>query len=193
MLMNYKKLIITTLIILFANISCFAMTSKHGLDGNEQYVIDAMKNARGHSNMGNVYFDEGNLISAIKEYEIAYKLTYKTSASSVYLYNLSRCYIKLKDYKQAKIYLEEAIKKDCLNMTYYKTLVDCYVALNIQDEELRKRLDDEINPYSRIVAGLIFLKTGNKITAKNIFDEFINDNPDMLITDDVRLILKQID
>ena len=127
------------------------------------------------------------------EYEIAYKLTYKSSASSVYLYNLSRCYIRLNNFKQAKIYLDEAIKIDCLNMTYYKALVDCYIALNIQDDELEKHLSDEINPYNRIVAGLIFLKTGNKIAAKSIFDEFINSNPDMLISDDVRLILKQID
>ena len=187
------KLIIIAIITGFLTINCLAMESKHGLDGNIQYTINAVKNARGHSNMGNIYFDEGNIISAIKEYEIAYRLTWNSSSSSVYLYNLSRCYTALKNYKQAKIYLDEAIKKDCLNMTYYKALVDCYIQLNIQEEELKKCFKDETNPYKRIIAGLIFLKTGNKFAAKNIFDEFINDNPDMIISDDVRLILKQID
>ena len=187
-----KKIAVFIFLFSVLNLNCYAMQSKHGLDGHEQAVIDATKNARTHSNMGNIYFKDGNLISAIKEYEIAYKLTYKSSSSSVYLYNLSRCYIKLNDFNQAKIYLNEAIKKDCLNMTYYKAIVDCYIKLNIEQKELEKCLNDTENPYSRIVAGLIFLKTGKKQVAKNIFDEFVNDNPNMIITQDVRQILNQI-
>ena len=173
-------------------INCLALQSKHGLDGHVQHVIDASTNARTHSNMGNFYFNEDNLVSAIKEYEIAYKLTYKTSASSVYLYNLARCYMRINNYEQAKKYLDSAIEKDCLNMTYYKTLVDCYISLGIEQKELTRCINDNSNPYNRIIAGLIFLKTGDKNTAKNIFDEFVNNNPDMIISDDVRLILREI-
>ena len=188
-----KKFLSFVVIFCFVCLNCYAMQSNHGLDGHEQNPIDATKNARSHSNMGNIYFSEDNLISAIKEYEIAYKLTYKSSSSSVYLYNLSRCYTKLNNFKQAKIYLDEAIKKDCLNMTYYKALVDCYINLNIEEKELKKCLNDSSNPYNRIIAGLIFLKTGKKQTAKNIFDEFVNKNPNMIITQDVKQILNQID
>ncbi len=187
-----KKFIVFVFLFCISNFNCYAMQSKHGLDGHEQAIIDATKNARTHSNMGNIYFKDGNLISAIKEYEIAYKLTYKSSGSSVYLYNLSRCYMQLNNFEQAKIYLDEAIKKDCLNMTYYKAIVDCYIKLNIEQNELEKCLNDAENPYNRIVAGLIFLKIGKKQTAKNIFDEFVNENPDMIITQDVKQILHQL-
>ena len=169
-----------------------AIKSNHGMDGFVQNVIDATTNARTHSNMGNFYFNEGNLVSAIKEYEIAYKLSYQNSSSSVYLYNLARCYKELNNYEQAKIYIEEAIKKDCINMTYYKALADCYVALKIEQSELERCLNDYSNPYNRIIAGLILLKIGESSLAKNIFDEFVNNNPDMIISDDVRLILKGI-
>ena len=36
----------------------FAMKSNHGLDGFVENRIDATRNARVHSNMGNIYFDE---------------------------------------------------------------------------------------------------------------------------------------
>ena len=171
---------------------CCSMESNHGLDGNEQYIIDAAKNARTHSNMGNIYFAQGNMISAITEYKIAYNLNPNSASSAVYLYNLARCYMKLNNYAQAKIYLENAIKKDFINMTYYEAVVDCYIALNIQQNELKRCLKDNQNPYNRVVAGLIFLKTGNKTAAKNIFDEFVNKNPDMIISSDLRQIMKEL-
>ena len=51
---------------------------------------------------------------------------------------------------------------------------------------------NKINPYNKIVAGLIYMKTGNKRAAKTLFDEFITNNPDMLITSDIKRILKKL-
>ena len=173
--------------------SCaFALSSNHGLDTREVYVIDAIKNARSHNNMGNIYFDEKNYKAALIEYKIAYELTKDKNISAVYSYNIARCMIKLERFDLAKILLDEAISKNCMNITYYQALVDCYIALKIQDDELQKHLKDTKNPYDRIVAGLIYLKTGQKLNAKILFDEFINDNPDMLISEDVKLILNKI-
>ena len=173
--------------ILFLNVA-LADSSLRGLDGYQNYTIDVSKNARSHNNMGNIYFDEKNYNAALLEYEIAHKL----KASAAYLYNMSRCLYRLGNYKKAQHFIERAIDKDCINITYYNLLVDCYVAQNIHKKELNHRLADTKNPYSRVVAGLIYLKTNQKSEAKIIFDEFINDNPDMIISEDVKLIIKGI-
>ncbi len=177
-------------LILLTNI-CFA-GSLRGLDATEQYTIDASKNARSHNNMGNIYFDEKNYNAAMQEYQIAYELVKNTPSGAPYLYNMARCALKFNNYRQAQHLIELAIKKDCINMTYYKALVDCYIARNIQGTELERHLKDEKNPYNQIIAGLIYLKTGQKLNAKILFDEFINTNPDMIISDDVRQILREL-
>lgn len=184
--------LLCSLIFIILTVNITQASSLRGLDAYEENKIDASRNARLHSNMGNIYFNEKNYNAAFLQYDIAYKLTKNTNASSTYLYNMARCMIKLGDYKYAQYLIQEAINKDYLNMTYYNTLVDCYIALNTYKKELKKCLSDTINPYKRIIAGLIYYKTGQKINAKIIFDEFINDNPDMIISDDVRLILKRI-
>ena len=169
-----------------------AMESVRGLDGYQWGVIDAVKNARMHSNMGNIYFQQENYVSALREYQIAYNLTADLNSSSVYLYNMSKCFMKVKNYKLAQNVLSKAIQKDCMNLTYYDALVDTYIALNETDKELTKHLSDNSNPYNRIVAGLIYMKTGKTVNAKIIFDDFIVSNPDMLITNDVKVILKRL-
>ena len=168
------------------------MDSKRGMDGFQWNVIDAVKNARGHSNMGNIYFQQENYVSALKEYQIAYNLTYNLSSSSVYLYNMSKCFMKVKNYRLAQNALLGAISKDCTNLSYYEALVDTFIALNETDKELKKYLKDDSNPYNRIVAGLIYMKTGQNINAKIIFDEFTAANPDMLITNDIKVIMKKL-
>ena len=166
--------------------------SIRGLDGFEQHKIDASKNANSHNGMGNIYFDEKNYNAAFQEYKIAYDLTKNTPSGAPYLYNMARCMIKFNNYKQAQNLIEAALKKDCTNIVYYSALVDCYIAQNTYQKELEHYLSDYKNPYNRIIAGLIYLKTEQKIEAKIIFDEFINDNPDMIITQDIRQILREL-
>ena len=108
------KLLFKILIILCFT-PAFAMQSIRGLDGFEWSKINAVKNARMHSNMGNIYFQEENYVSALKEYKIAYDLTHNLNSSSVYLYNMSKCFIKTGNYKLAQNALNSAISKDCMN------------------------------------------------------------------------------
>lgn len=185
------KLIFKILIIL-SLAPAFAMNSIRGLDGFEWGTINAIKNARLHSNMGNIYFSEHNYVSALKEYQIAYNLTYDLNVSAVYLFNMSKCFMKIKNYKLAKSAIEGAIQKDCMNLTYYEALVDVHIFLNEHEKELKKYLKDNSNPYNRIVAGLIYLKTGHKTNAKVIFDEFVANNPDMEISGDIKAMLKKL-
>ena len=171
---------------------CYAIKSNHGIDGFVQGEINAAKNARLHSNMGNIYFDEGKYISALKEYEIAYNLAYESQAGGVYLYNIARCYMELGNFNVAKKAIEGAIRKDCINITYYETLCECIFKLNIQEKELRKYIHDSSNPYNKIMVGLIYKNSGRAMQARAVFDDFIVQYPDMLIAEDVKLLLRQM-
>ena len=190
-LQKKTKVFVYSFFVLLLSFS-FAMPSIRGLDAYKWNKIDASKNARLHSNMGNIFFDEKNYQAAIKEYEIAYNLTADKAQSSVYLYNIARCFMTLNQYQLAKNAILGAIKKDCMNITYYNALADCIIKLNQQDIEIEKYLKEYKNPYNRIIVGLILQKIGKKQEAKFIFDEFVNKYPDMIITDDVKMILNQI-
>ena len=189
MKLNYKILL---LFFSFLFIQAYAIKSNHGMDGYVEYKIDVSKNARAHSNMGNIHFQEKKYIAALREYEIAYNLTANTTGSATYLYNIARCYIAVGNYKLAKKALLGAIDKDCMNMTYYDALCDCYIKLGNDKKEIENYLQKPQNPYNRIVVGLLYLKTGHKTTPKLIFDDFINENPDMLITNDIKAILRNL-
>lgn len=178
----------------FVQIFCagFAMQSNHGLDGYVENKIDPIKNARLHNNMGNIYFDEKKYIGALKEYEIAYNLAHKTQAAGAYLYNISRCYFVLGNYNLAKNAILGAIKKDCINLTYYEMLAECIIKLNQVESELEKYINDSENPYNRIVVALIYLKTDKKMQARATLDDFVAKYPNLIITDDIRLMLNRI-
>ncbi len=187
--MKLVKLIIFLFFLTFLN--CFAV-SNYGVYSYQDNKIDAVKNAREHNALGNIYFQEKNYIAALREYEIAYNLSYQNNLSATYLYNIARCYMTLGRYETAKNALLGVIRKDCMNITYYDSLVDCFIKLKTDKKELKNYLKDSINPYNKIVAGLIYMKTGNKRAAKTLFDEFITNNPDMLITSDIKRILKKL-
>jgi len=175
----------------FSNIAQ-AINSNHGLDGYIENKIDASKNARLHSNMGNVYFNEKKYLSALKEYEIAFNLTNKGQLAAVYLYNISRCHFTMGNFEFAKKAVLAAIDRDCINITYYEFLVDCFIKLNSTKLELEKYINDTSNPYNKIIVGLIYLKTDKKMQARATFDDFIINYPDMLITNDIRSLLNRI-
>ena len=137
--MNLKsKIILFFIFILFAS-NALADSSLRGLEGYKENTIDARKNARLHSNMGNIYFDEKNYTAALKEYQIAYNLDPSNPTSSVYLYNIARCFINLGAPNIAIAPLKGAINKNYTNLIYYETLAECYVKTNTADKA--KRID----------------------------------------------------
>ena len=174
-------------------ISCvFADSSLRGLKGFEENTIDAAKNARLHSNMGNIYFDEKNFTAALKEYQIAFNLVPDDPDSSIYLYNIARCFINLGAPDIAIKPLEGAISKNYTNLIYYETLADCYVKTNTAKKELNNYLKNAQNPYNKIMAGFIYLKMGEKTTALTIFDDFINEHPKMIVVQDIKTLIKKL-
>ena len=58
--------------------------------------------------------------------------------------------------------------------------------------EIEKYIKDELNPYNRIIIGLLYLKTNRKIEAKITFDDFIEQHPDLIIAQDVKALLNSI-
>lgn len=197
MKLNYKKITVLFLCFHFLLIPAFSKVNENeqslrGLKGFETQTLDASKNARHHCNIGNIYFEEKNYIAALKEYEIAYNLNPKSRFAATYLYNIARCYMMVKNYDLAQNAIEGAIKKDCINMTYYSALADCYIKRGVSESELYNHLKDTQNPYNKIIAGYILLKTGRKNLAETLFDNFINDYPKMMITQDVKILLNQL-
>lgn len=192
--MNLKyKIIYILFFISLLMISCvFADSSLRGLKGFEENTIDAAKNARLHSNMGNIYFDEKNYTAALKEYQIAFNLVPDDPDSSIYLYNIARCFINLGAPDIAIKPLEGAISKNYTNLIYYETLADCYVKTNTAKKELNDYLKNAQNPYNKIMAGFIYLKMGDKITALTIFDDFINEHPKMIVVQDIKTLIKKL-
>ena len=186
------KYIYSFIILSFFLYPVFAISSTRGLDGFNEASIDATKNARLHSNMGNIYFSEKNYIDALKEYEIAFNLAYNTQASGAYLYNIARCYFALGNYSASKNAVLGAIKKDCINITYYQLLVDCYIKLGTIEKELKSHIKQTDNPYNRVIVGLIYLKTNRKMQAKATFDDFVATHPEMIISEDIKTILNKI-
>ena len=192
--MNLKsKILYLFFLICFLTIAnCYADSSLRGLKGYEENVIDAAKNARLHSNLGNIYFEEKNYTAALKEYQIAYNLTADNYSSSVYLYNIARCFINLGAPNIAIKPLKGAIDKNYSNLIYYETLADCFVKTNTAKKELNNYLKDTSNPYNKIMAGFIYLKMGNKVNARTIFDDFINEYPKMEVVQDIKTLIKKL-
>ena len=77
-------------------------------------------------------------------------------------------------------------------MTYYEMLVDLLIKLKIEEQEIDKYIKDNKNPYNRIIIGLIYLKTDRIMQAKITFDDFVEEYPDMIITQDVKTLLRKI-
>jgi len=92
------------------------------------------------------------------------------------------------------------IVMNCTRNWYEYLLVDIYALLctnkvkklylKIEDEKIEELISEIKNPYNRIIVGLIYQKTNRKIQARAIFDEFINQYPKMIITQDVKRLIK---
>ncbi len=160
--------------------------------------IDAQRNAKEHNNQGTIYLREGDYLAAIKEFKIAIGINPNAQSTSVYYNNLGRTYMKIYEYnknrliaKWAQDCFEHAILGDCMNMVYYNNLVESYAAQGILDSRaqyLLKRV--EKNPYNKIIIGLIYLRQNKIGAAITMLDDFCTNNPDLIITNDVKKIIK---
>lgn len=178
-----KKFYVLTLLI------CSFMLS--GFKQPETYTIDAQKNAVIHNNKGLKYMEDYWWATAIQEFKIAISLSPETQASSVYYNNLGECYMKIGYPDLAQDCFERAVKLYTLNFKYFKNLAECYDALGIVDTKILETYEND-NPFNYIMRGLLFAKQGNYPDAITILDEFVEKEPDLIVTHAVKAYIKEL-
>ena len=169
--------------------------------------VNAAKNAKMHNNLGNIYFKEKDLYAAIKEYRIAIAIDPDSQATASYFNNLGKVYLVLgeiqkrnnlpiKGYddfsKMAAKSFEEAILKDCMKLEYYENLIKAYEltgAVNSKKEYFLSNKDK--NPFNIIPASIILKKQGNDDYANMLLDDFVSNNPDIVISKDLKKLMKK--
>ena len=157
--------------------------------------IDAQNNAQMHNNQGVLYLRERDYLAAIQEFKIAIAINPKVQASAVYYNNLGCAYLEIAklqsnhaNFKKegnfanfAQLSFEDAIKQDAMNLTYYKNLVESFYLQGILNKSYLKYRDSS-NDFDKLIVGFIYQKQGRMEAAKTIFDEFVSQNPNMLIS-----------
>lgn len=170
--------------------------------------VDAAKNANWHNRRGANYFREQDYFAALKEFELAIALNPNSQSSAVYYNNLGKVYLVFGEIqrgknltradadftKMAESCFEQAIQLDCMKFEYYKNLVRTYELLGISTQKrdfLLKNL--KVNPFNAVIVGIIYAKEGKIVPATAILKEFATQNPDLIITNDVKKFLKLLE
>lgn len=157
--------------------------------------IDAQRAAQAHNNLGVDYFKEGDYLAAIKEFKIAIGINPNNQTTAVYNNNLGRTYLALARLSPprspfpawAQISFESAISQDCMNFSFYENLVESFKLQGNLGERLSYyKKDSAKNPFSSLTVALIHEKRGDKLSAIVIYNDFIKNFPDLIITNDVK-------
>ncbi len=193
-----KKFVIVSFLVMLLNAPSYG----------DVHIIDAQRNAQLHNNLGVGYLKEGDYFAAIKEFKIAIALNPSKQTTAVYFNNLGRTYMELsKIQKQhnlstqngdfaawAEISFDTAIEQDCMNLTYYKNLVQSYKAQGKLNQKLKEyKAKTDKNPLSQIVTVLIYQAQNKKRNAQIALDEFITKYPDLLITPSLKVYAKELE
>ena len=176
---------IAILLLLFLGI----LTSGYGEP--ETFVIDATKNAYFHNNLGINYLKEHCYYAAIQEFKIAISLNPNTQATSVYYKNIGDAYMAIGYPDMAKQPYEDAITQYSLNLQYYQKLAKCYKELNLISSKIEEYSNDE-NVLNKVMLGILYIEQGDLKRGTIILDEFVNNEPDLLITPAVKKYVKEV-
>lgn len=156
------------------------------------YVIDPVKNAFEHNNMGIIYMEEKCYYAAIQEFKMAISLNPKTQATAVYFNNLGKVYLAIGYPEMALDCFQNAVTQYNLNFEFYKNLVDCYEKLGQISSKLEFYKKNNSNPFDKIMLGLLYAKTGNVKKAIIVLDEFAMSEPNLMITPAVKQYIQQL-
>lgn len=157
------------------------------------YQIDAGKNAIMHNSLGLRYVFEQNYYDAIQEFSLAIALNPKTQATAVYYNNLGETYMKVGYFKEAQRCFETSITQYNLNFLYYQNLVQSFKAQKIVKTKIKyyeSKCDK--NTLNMIILGLLYVANGDVRSGIIKLDEFCMKEPDLLITEAVRMYLQEI-
>lgn len=179
-----KKFYVTALLISAILFSGYKKTE-------ETYVIDAEQNAYIHNNKGLIYLKENSYYPALQEFKIAISLSPDVQASAVFYNNLGEAYMKLEKPDMAQDCFERAVQQFPLNFRYYQNLAQCYYQLGYADEQIQHSYQDR-NPLGLVLRGLLYELQGDNIKAISALDAFAAKEPDLIITESVRMYLKDL-
>lgn len=168
--------------------------------------IEAQKNASMHNNLGCMYFKDKDYLAAIKEYRIAIGIDPNSQSTATYFNNLGKAYLILGEIqvknklptgtmgdfsKMAETAFEEAIKIDCMKIEYYNNLVKAYELLgNLETKKQFFLKNKEKNAFNVIPASIILVQQGDVQYANMLLDDFVVKNPDLIITNDLKKVIK---
>ena len=169
-------------------------------------AVDAQKAAQFHNNMGTFYFKDKDYFAAIKEYRIAIGINPDAQTTATYFNNLGKVYLLLGEIqtknglplqgwddfsKMAKVCFEEAVLKDCMKLEYYENLVKAYELTGESDTKKEYFLSNrDKNIFNVIPAAIILSKQGNMQYANMLLDDFVVQNPDIIISNDLKKLIK---
>ena len=200
MKLRYKIL----LFLLFAIIQapCFADLHKTSI----VTPINAQNDAQKHNNLGTRYFNEKDYFAAIKEYRIAIGINPDSQTTATYFNNLGKVYLVLGEIQKrnglpiqgwddfsimAQISFEEAITKDCMKLEYYQNLIKAYKLTGmIESKKQFFMKNKDKNPFNVIPVALILKQQGQDEHANMLLDDFVSQNPDMIISRDLKKLIK---
>ncbi len=170
-------------------------------------TVDAKKAAQFHNNMGTYYFNDKDYFAAIKEYRIAIGINPDSQTTATYFNNLGKVYLLLGEIqvknglplqgwddfsKMAQISFEEAILKDCMKLEYYQNLIKAYKLTGVTTKKKNYFISNrDKNPFNVIPLALILSEEGNLQYANMLLDDFVVQNPDIIISNDLKKIIKQ--
>jgi len=160
------------------------------------FVIDPAKNAVWHNEKGLFCLRFGNYYGAIEEFKIAIALNHKTQASGAFYNNLGTSYYKLGVYELALQCFQKAIGFNPNFIQYHQNLIDTYKAqkrLGKVIKDYEKMVNkDPYNSRAHLMLGLIYKKNNNKTKAVMYLSEFRRLEPDLDVTKQVEVMLKEM-
>lgn len=196
------KILISLLFLAFCS-PCFADLHKAAIVN----TIDAKNAAQKHNNLGTMYYKDKDFFAAIKEYRIAIAINPDSQTTATYFNNLGKVYLLLGEIQvknglplqgwddfsvMAQISFEEAILKDCMKLEYYQNLIKAYELTGMTETKKQYFLSNrDKNPFNVIPAAIILTKQGNLQYANMLLDDFVTQNPDIIISKDLKKLIKE--
>ncbi|MCD8024785.1 MAG: tetratricopeptide repeat protein [Candidatus Gastranaerophilales bacterium] len=170
-------------------------------------TVNAQNAAQMHNNLGTIYYKDKDFFAAIKEYRIAIAINPDSQTTAVYFNNLGKVYLLLGEIQKrnglplqgwddfsimAQISFEEAISKDCMKLEYYENLIKALeLTGQIENKKQYYLSNRNKNPFNVIPAALILSKEGDIQYANMLLDDFVTENPDIIISNDLKKIIKR--
>ena len=109
----------------------------------ERAIIADSKYYKAYYNLGNIYFETGNISKAMENFRKAVKL--KEDFAYAY-YNMGCCYLKRENYRLARYYFANAIKYNASEPSFFYNISYTYKML-----KNKKRAEETLKIYNELM------------------------------------------